>query len=161
MVNESQGSVENSKSQTGVIWKIKKFVKSVKDHINNALDREKIKDEWKQNIVKEFRMLSPEEKKKVKDCLVSYFKVENSDHKRSYLPNFYLSNGKVVDPLNEHVFDLDHGNARKDAIIDQIRPYFQSVDWSDKNINRMIFDFLPEFGIEVKPSILLEALHIW
>lgn len=135
-------------------------MKSVKDHINNALDREKIRDEWKQNIVKEFRMLSPQEKNNVKDCLVSYFKVENLDHKKSYLPNFYLSNGKIVDPLNEHVFDLDDGNARKDAIIDQIRPYFQSVDWSDKNLNRTIFDVLPELGIELQPSILSLISHI-
>ena len=44
-------------------------------------------------------------------------------------------------------------NVRKDFIINQIRPFFQSVDWSDKDINRTIFDFLEEFGIQVRPSI--------
>lgn len=147
----------NPESQKGVIWKIKwkikGFVKSVKNNINNALDREKIRDEWKQNIVKEFRMLSPEEKKKVKDCLLTYFKQENVDSDL-----FYLLNGKRVDTVNHHVFGPDI--AKMDAIIDQIRPYFKNVDWSDKNLNRTIFDVLPELGIELQPSILSLISHI-
>ena len=158
MVN-NLGNPESQEGK-GVFWKFKGFIKSVKSKVKDIVDREKIISEWKENIVKEFKMLSPQEKNKIKDCLVSYFKVENSDHKRSYLSDFYLPNGKIVDPLNEHVFDPDDGNARKDAIIEQIRPYFQSVDWSDKNINRTIFDFLPELGIEIQPSILLQGLHI-
>ena len=151
-------NLENPESQEGkgVFWTIKKFVKSVrsvKDHINNALDREKIKDEWKQNIVKEFRMLSPEEKKKVKDYLLTYFKQENVDSDL-----FYLLNGKRVDTVNHHVFGPD--TAKMDAIIDQIRPYFKNVDWSDKNLNRTIFDVLPELGIELQPSILSLISHI-
>lgn len=148
----------NPESQKGVIWKIKwkikECVKFVKNNINNALDRKKIRDEWKQNIVKEFRMLSPEEKKKVKDYLLTYFKQENVDSDLFYLPN-----GKRVDTVNHHVFGPD--TAKMDTIIDQIRPFFQSVDWSDKDINRTIFDFLEEFGIQVRPSISPLGSRIW
>ena len=148
----------NPESQKGVIWKIKWKIKEcakfVKNNINNALDREKIKDEWKQNIVKEFRMLSPEEKKKVKDYLLTYFKQENVDSDLFYLPN-----GKRVDTVNHHVFGPD--TAKMDAIIDQIHPYFKNVDWSDKNLNRTIFDFLEEFGIQVRPSISPLGSRIW
>lgn len=148
----------NPESQKGVIWKIKwkikECVKFVKNNINNALDRKKIRDEWKQNIVKEFRMLSPEEKKKVKDYLLTYFKQENVDSDLFYLPN-----GKRVDTVNHHVFGPD--TAKMDTIIDQIRPFFQSVDWSDKDINRTIFDFLEEFGVQVRPSISPLGSRIW
>lgn len=160
MENKTSVSPKNFESQEGkgVFWK---FVKSVKDHINNALDRKKIRDEWKQNIVKEFRMLSPQEKNKIKERLLSYFKEESLDYKRSYLPDFYLPNWKIVDPLNEHIFDPKDVNVRKDFIINQIRPFFQSVDWSDKDINRTIFDFLEEFGIQVRPSISPLGSRIW
>lgn len=98
-------------------------------------------------------MLSPEEKKKVKDYLLTYFKQENVDSDL-----FYLLNGKRVDTVNHHVFGPD--TAKMDAIIDQIRPYFKNVDWSDKNLNRTIFDVLPELGIELQPSILSLISHI-
>lgn len=98
-------------------------------------------------------MLSPEEKKKVKDCLLTYFKQENVDSDL-----FYLLNGKRVDTVNYHVFGPD--TAKMDAIIDQIHPYFKNVDWSDKNLNRTIFDVLPELGIELQPSILSLISHI-
>ena len=106
-------------------------------------------------------MLSPQEKNKIKERLLSYFKEESLDYKRSYLPDFYLPNWKIVDPLNEHIFDPKDANVRKDFIINQIRPFFQSVDWSDKDINRTIFDFLEEFGIQVRPSISPLGSRIW
>jgi hypothetical protein len=37
-------------------------------------------------------MLSPQEKNKIKERLLSYFKEESLDYKRSYLPDFYLPN---------------------------------------------------------------------
>lgn len=156
MENKTSVSPKNFESQEGkgVFWKIKRFVKRVNRNIKNTLDKEKIRDEWKQNIVKEFRMLSPEEKKKVKDYLLTYFKQENVDSDLFYLPN-----GKRVDTVNHHVFGPD--TAKMDTIIDQIRPFFQSVDWSDKDINRTIFDFLEEFGVQVRPSISPLGSRIW
>lgn len=149
MENKTSVSPKNFESQEGkgVFWKIKRFVKRVNRNIKNTLDKEKIRDEWKESIVNEFKMLSPEEKKKVKDYLLTYFKQENVDSDL-----FYLLNGKRVDTVNHHVFGPDI--AKMDAIIDQIRPYFKNVDWSDKNLNRTIFDVLPELGIELQPSIL-------
>ena len=147
MENKTSVSPKNFESQEGkgVFWKIKRFVKRVNRNIKNTLDKEKIRDEWKESIVNEFKMLSPEEKKKVKDYLLTYFKQENVDSDL-----FYLLNGKRVDTVNHHVFGPDI--AKMDAIIDQIRPYFKNVDWSDKNLNRTIFDVLPELGIELQPS---------
>lgn len=144
MENKTSVSPKNFESQEGkgVFWKIKRFVKRVNRNIKNTLDKEKIRDEWKESIVNEFKMLSPEEKKKVKDYLLTYFKQENVDSDL-----FYLLNGKRVDTVNHHVFGPDI--AKMDAIIDQIRPYFKNVDWSDKNLNRTIFDVLPELGIEL------------
>ena len=155
MENKTSVSPKNFESQEGkgVFWKIKRFVKRVNRNIKNTLDKEKIRDEWKESIVNEFKMLSPEEKKKVKDYLLTYFKQENVDSDL-----FYLLNGKRVDIVNHHVFGPDI--AKMDAIIDQIRPYFKNVDWSDKNLNRTIFDVLPELGIELQPSILSLISHI-
>lgn len=155
MENKTSVSPKNFESQEGkgVFWKIKRFVKCVNRNIKNTLDKEKIRDEWKESIVNEFKMLSPEEKKKVKDYLLTYFKQENVDSDL-----FYLLNGKRVDTVNHHVFGPDI--AKMDAIIDQIRPYFKNVDWSDKNLNRTIFDVLPELGIELQPSILSLISHI-
>ena len=155
MENKTSVSPKNFESQEGkgVFWKIKRFVKRVNRNIKNTLDKEKIRDEWKESIVNEFKMLSPEEKKKVKDYLLTYFKQENVDSDLFYLPN-----GKRVDTVNHHVFGPD--TAKMDAIIDQIRPYFKNVDWSDKNLNRTIFDVLPELGIELQPSILSLISHI-
>lgn len=155
MENKTSVSPKNFESQEGkgVFWKIKRFVKRVNRNIKNTLDKEKIRDEWKESIVNEFKMLSPEEKKKVKDYLLTYFKQENVDSDL-----FYLLNGKCVDTVNHHVFGPDI--AKMDAIIDQIRPYFKNVDWSDKNLNRTIFDVLPELGIELQPSILSLISHI-
>lgn len=155
MENKTSVSPKNFESQEGkgVFWKIKRFVKRVNRNIKNTLDKEKIRDEWKESIVNEFKMLSPEEKKKVKDYLLTYFKQENVDSDL-----FYLLNGKRVDTVNHHVFGPDI--AKMDAIIDQIRPYFKNVDWSDKNLNRTIFDVLPELGIELQPSILSLISHI-
>ena len=155
MENKTSVSPKNFESQEGkgVFWKIKRFVKRVNRNIKNTLDKEKIRDEWKESIVNEFKMLSPEEKKIVKDYLLTYFKQENVDSDL-----FYLLNGKRVDTVNHHVFGPDI--AKMDAIIDQIRPYFKNVDWSDKNLNRTIFDVLPELGIELQPSILSLISHI-
>lgn len=155
MENKTSVSPKNFESQEGkgVFWKIKRFVKRVNRNIKNTLDKEKIRDEWKESIVNEFKMLSPEEKKKVKDYLLTYFKQENVDSDL-----FYLLNGKRVDTVNHHVFGPDI--AKMDAIIDQIRPYFKNVDWSDKNLNCTIFDVLPELGIELQPSILSLISHI-
>ena len=155
MENKTSVSPKNFESQEGkgVFWKIKRFVKRVNRNIKNTLDKEKIRDEWKESIVNEFKMLSPEEKKKVKDYLLTYFKQENVDSDL-----FYLLNGKRVDTVNHHVFGPDI--AKMDAIMDQIRPDFKNVDWSDKNLNRTIFDVLPELGIELQPSILSLISHI-
>lgn len=163
MENKTSVSPKNFESQEGkgVFWKIKRFVKRVNRNIKNTLDKEKIRDEWKESIVNEFKMLSPQEKNKIKERLLSYFKEESLDYKRSYLPDFYLPNWKIVDPLNEHIFDPKDVNVTKDFIINQIRPFFQSVDWSDKDINRTIFDFLEEFGIQVRPSISPLGSRIW
>ena len=153
MVNKLEGSVGNSESQKGIFWKIQGFVKSVKSKVKDIVNSERIRYEWKEKMLEEFRKLSSEEQKKVKDCLLTYFKQENVDSDLFYLPN-----GKRVDTVNHHVFGPD--TAKMDAIIDQIHPYFKNVDWSDKNLNRTIFDVLPELGIELQPSILSLISHI-
>ena len=154
MVNKLEGSVGNSESQKGIFWKIQGFVKSVKSKVKDIVNSERIRYEWKEKMLEEFRKLSSEEQKKVKDCLLTYFKQENVDSDL-----FYLLNGKRVDTVNHHVFGPD--TAKMDAIIDQIHPYFKNVDWSDKDINRTIFDFLEEFGIQVRPSISPLGSRIW
>ncbi len=154
MVNKLEGSVGNSESQKGIFWKIQGFVKSVKSKVKDIVNSERIRYEWKEKMLEEFRKLSSEEQKKVKDCLLTYFKQENVDSDLFYLPN-----GKRVDTVNHHVFGPD--TAKMDAIIDQIHPYFKNVDWSDKDINRTIFDFLEEFGIQVRPSISPLGSRIW
>lgn len=154
MVNKLEGSVRNSESQKGIFWKIQGFVKSVKSKVKDIVNSERIRYEWKEKMLEEFRKLSLEEQKKVKDCLLTYFKQENVDSDLFYLPN-----GKRVDTVNHHVFGPD--TAKMDAIIGQIHPYFKNVDWSDKDINRTIFDFLEEFGIQVRPSISPLGSRIW
>ena len=155
MVNKTSLSPENFESQEGkgIFWKIKKFVKRVESNVKDVVNSERIRYEWKEKVLEKFRKLSPEEEKKVKDCLLTYFKQGNAD------PNlFYLPNGKRVDTVN-HVLSPD--SAKMDAVIDQIRPYFENVDWSDKNLNRTIFDILEELGIQVRPSISPLRSRIW
>lgn len=156
MVNKTSLSPENFESQEGkgIFWKIEKFVKRVESNVKDIVNNQRIRYEWKEKVLEEFRKLSPEKEKKVKDCLLTYFKQGNAD------PNlFYLPNGKRVDTVNHHVLSPD--SAKMDAVIDQIRPYFENVDWSDKNLNRTIFDFLEELGIQVRPSISPLRSRIW